>query len=291
MIKTAIIGASGYIGWRLLQSYREIFPDCIGTTFSQKVSSLHYLDLRSPDIRELRLVETGHKAVLIASAKPNISYCENETQSAYEVNVKGTIELARQAENIGLPVIFFSTDYVFEGITAPYADTDIPKPTTQYGQQKLAVEVALPKLVSNYLILRLSKIYGTQAQDGTLLNEISSKLASGSEIQMATDQLFCPTHIDDIVDVIHGLQKLGCQGILNLCNPHGISRYDIAILIADTMKANKSLIHPISLHDLPIMRSRPLDTRMFPSKVIMKIKPQFKSLQESILRISEGSVY
>ncbi|WP_175551211.1 SDR family oxidoreductase [Spirulina major] len=289
MIKTAIIGASGYIGWRLLQSYRNEFPDCIGTTFSQKIPTLHHFDIRCPDLHALNLIKTGHKAVLIASAKPNISFCENNQQLAYDVNVKGTLDLARQAEDLGLPIIFLSTDYVFEGTAAPYKDSDIPKPTTQYGLQKLTVEQELPSLVSNYLILRLSKVYGTQKKDGTLLDEVAKNFTSSSVMRMASDQLFCPTHIDDIIDVIHELQITSCGNkILNLCNPHGISRYEIAMLMADAMNADKNLVHSISLHDLPRMRSRPLDTRMSPSGIVAQIKPEFISTQQSILQVARA---
>ncbi|MEC4805594.1 MAG: SDR family oxidoreductase [Jaaginema sp. PMC 1079.18] len=290
MIKTAIIGASGYIGWNLLEAYRKEFPDCIGTTFSKNLPSLHPFDVRRPNLAALRLAETGHEAVLIASAKPNIVYCDNNPQLAYEVNVKGTLELVRQIEDIGLSVIFLSTDYVFEGVAAPYKDSDKPQPTTEYGRQKLTVETALPNLASNHLILRLSKIYGTKKGDRTLLNEISSKFVSGAEMQMATDQLFCPTHINDIIEVIHGLQALGNNGLFNLCNPQGISRYEIAMLIADAMKADKNLVHPVSLHDLPTMQSRPLDTRMYPSNIVMDIKPRFISIQQSVLQVAKAQV-
>lgn len=288
MIKTAVIGASGYIGSYFWKSYRTEFPNCVGTTFSKNASGLQKFDIRSPDLASLRLAETGHQAVLIASAHPNINYCENNRQDSYDVNVKGTLELGRQIEALDLSAIFLSTDYVFSGTSGPYDDCDKPQPTTEYGRQKALVEVELPKLVRKCLILRLSKVYGTQKGDGTLLDEIANKLASGSDIKMAKNQLFCPTHVNDIVEVVHSLQAIKFNGLLNLCSPQGWSRYDVAMLMAEAMQANRNQVHPISLHDLPGLHSRPLDTRMRPSKLVMEVKPQFTLLQQSISQIVQS---
>ena len=93
MIKTAIIGASGFIGSHLIKKYKSKYPDCIGTSFSSDVTNLLKFDLRNPNIKPLDLEQTGHKAVIITSFKANIPYCENEPRKAYEVNVEGILKL------------------------------------------------------------------------------------------------------------------------------------------------------------------------------------------------------
>lgn len=286
MLKTAVIGASGYVGSHLWRSYRSRFPDCIGTGFSAGHPELKPFDIRRPDIASLQLAESGHEAVLIAAAKPNIAYCENNKDAAYDVNVRGTLELARQAGKIGLTVIFLSSDYVFAGSSGPYADSDPVGPTTEYGRHKALVERELPALVEQYMVLRLSKIYGTRKGDKTLLDEMAGLLASHSEIRAANDQLFCPTCVDDLPKVIQGLQNRQVKGILNLCSPEGFSRHEIASALADAMRADRSLIKAISLHDLPSMASRPRDTRMRPSRLVMDICPNFTPLQQCIGKVA-----
>ena len=68
MIKTAVFGASGYIGSHLIKKYRSQYPDCIGTSFLSKNKDLTPFDIRNPNLNFLSLEKTGHKAAVIASA-------------------------------------------------------------------------------------------------------------------------------------------------------------------------------------------------------------------------------
>ena len=106
MIKTAIIGASGFIGSHLIKKYKSKYPDCIGTSFSSDVTNLLKFDLRNPNIKPLDLERAGHKAVIITSYKANIPYCENEPRKAYEVNVEGMLQLIKNLSQTSLKIIF-----------------------------------------------------------------------------------------------------------------------------------------------------------------------------------------
>ena len=223
-VKTAVIGDSGNVGRYLWRSYRRAYPDCVGTSFSHPGDGLTFFDIRKPDLAALRLEETGHQALAICSANPNVASCEQQKEAAYSVNVEGTLELIRQAGRTALQVIFFSTDYVFEGRQGPYDDDAPTRPTTEYGRQKVAVEKALPSLAKNWLILRLSKIFASEKGDRTLLDEIASSLAAGRVVRAARDQIFCPTHVDDLVQAVQGVQALGLKGVMNVAHPRRWSR-------------------------------------------------------------------
>lgn len=286
MIKTAVIGASGYVGRHLWKAYRLRFPDCLGTTFSAEHPQLKRFDIREPSLAALRLEDTGHQTVLIASARPNIAYCEQNKEAAYAVNVKGTLELARQVGRTRMQAIFLSSDYVFEGKAGPHDDGDPTQPTTEYGRQKAEVERELPSLAANFLVLRLSKIYGVHKGDKTLLDEMAGQLAGGREIRAARDQVFCPTNVEDLVRVIQQIQDHGLQGIVNVCSPERWSRCDIALALASAMQTDRSLVKPISLYDIPAMGGRPLDTSMKSSRLGRALQPRFVSLSDDIERVA-----
>lgn len=284
MIKTAVIGASGYVGRHLLESYRTKHPDCVGTSFSKSSPGLIPFDIREPDIRPLRLAETGHQAVLIASANPNIKYCEDHKSAAFAVNVKGTLELVRQLGRISLPVIFLSSDYVFPGDRGPHDDADPTLPSTEYGRHKKLVEDEIPRLAGRHLILRLSKIFGLQKGDGTLLDEMAGSLSAGRQVQAASDQFFCPTFVDDLVAAIHAVQERALNGVMNVSSPDVWSRHQIAVELARALKADAALVKKISLYDFPSMAGRPLDTSMACSRLRNETDVSFLPLKECIER-------
>jgi dTDP-4-dehydrorhamnose reductase len=284
MIKTAVIGASGYVGRHLLASYRTEHADCLGTSFSKAAPGLTPFDIREPDIRPLRLVETGHQAVLIASANPNIKYCEDEKSAAYAVNVTGTLELIRQLARTSLPVIFLSSDYVFPGDSGPHDDADATRPSTEYGRHKKVVEDELPRLAGRHIILRLSKIFGLKKGDGTLLDDMAGSLSAGRQVQAAADQFFCPTYVDDLVAAIHAVQARELNGVMNFSSPEIWSRHRIAAELARAMGADAGLVKKISLYDFPSMAGRPLNTSMACSRLQKETDVSFTPLQECIKR-------
>jgi dTDP-4-dehydrorhamnose reductase len=286
MIKTAIIGASGFIGSHLWRSYRQSFPDCVGTSFSRHAPGLTPFDIRQPDLAALRLEKTGHEAVLITSARPNVAFCEQQPSAALAVNVGGMLELIRQIGRTSMSVIFLSSDYVFEGTTGQYADNAAMSPTTEYGRQKALVERTIPSLIENFLILRLSKIYGLAKNDGTLLDDIARGLATNQEIKAAADQFFCPTEVTDLVRAIHAIQAHESRRVMNVCSPESWSRYGIACALADAMHLDASRINKVSLHDIPTMKDRPLNTTMIQSSMESNMTLSFADLRDSVRRVA-----
>lgn len=290
MIKTAVIGASGFVGRHLLRAYRRHFPDCVGTSFSNPDPALTPFDIRTPDLAALRLEETGHRAVVITSAKPNVEYCERERDAAHAVNVAGMLELIRQIGRTSLSVVFLSTDYVFEGTTGNYADDAPTRPTTEYGRQKAFVEKEIPSLSGSYLVVRLSKIFGLQKGDGTLLDDIAGNLAAGKEVKAAADQRFCPTEVTDLVAAIQRIQQSESNRVVNACAGEAWSRYEIAAALAGAMGLDAARVQRISLHDIPSMKDRPLNTSMVGSRLSDGSSLTFAPLRPAIARVAANWV-
>lgn len=281
--KTAIIGADGYIGKHLWTELKKFHPDTIGTTYRSNEKKLAYFDIRQADISPLRLEDNGYQAAIICAAKPNVGYCENNQSDSYDVNVRGTLELVRQLGETALQTVFLSTDYVFDGITGNYTDDSSQNPTTEYGRQKAQVEKTIPSLTDRYLIIRIGKIYGLEKGDGTLLDEIASSLASNKPIECAKDQVFCPLYIEDLINSVIEIQSKNQNGVLNLCGAEPWSRYEIAVALSKKMKIELNLVNEISLHDLPSMDGRPLNTTMkCRSHVVQELQKSFKPLSEAI---------
>lgn len=288
-IRTAVVGAGGFIGRRLLHFYRGRFPDCIGTARATAGTTLLHLDLADPalDASSLRLRETGHEAVIIAAACADVAFCERHPEESRAVNVDGTLRLVRQLGRSGMQIIFISSDYVFDGIAGGYEDETPTAPTTEYGRQKEAVEKALPDLVDDWLVVRFSKVYGLDRNDNSLLDEMAGRLARGKEVPAATDQEFTPTFVGDVVNAVHAVQAHRLRGVMNVCSPERVSRYEVARRLALAMGAPGELVRPMSLHDVPSMRGRPLITAMRAPR-LQALGLTFRPLQESIEAVARN---
>lgn len=287
-VKTAVIGASGYVGQHLLEAYRTKFPDCFGTSFAAGDPSLRHLDIREPKLDLLKLEQTGHRAILIAAAKPNVAYCEAHPDESYAVNVRGTLALIDQIAQTSMQVVFISSDYVFDGVAGSYTDDAPTNPITEYGRQKAEVERELPNRSDNWLVLRLSKIFGLEKGDGTLLDDLAQSLAAGRSVRVATDQRFSPTFITDLVAACLAIQSRGLRGIVNLCSSEASSRYGLAKKLAETMAIDTELVEPVLLHDLPGMDGRPLNTSMIPVRLGTEVGTKFTPLSDSIRRAADN---
>ncbi len=118
------------------------------------------LDLAKPD--QIREQIRAHRPDLIinAAAHTAVDQAESEPDAAFAINAIAPGILAQEAKALGIPLIHYSTDYVFDGSKpAPYTEADTPNPLSVYGQSKLAGEQAIAAAGGQYLILRTSWVY------------------------------------------------------------------------------------------------------------------------------------
>ena len=288
MIKTAVIGASGFIGHHLINKYRLKYPDCVGTSFSNNKTNLLKFDIKNPNIEPLNLERSGHKAVIIAAFKSNIFYCENEPSKAHEVNVDGMLQLIKNLSQTSLKIIFLSSEYVFDGIQGKYNDDHPRNPRTVYGKHKKIIEDKIKNLTDNFLVLRLSKNYGLETGDKTILDEAANLLNQKKEVLAACDQYFNPTFVDDLVQSIINIQEKDLKGYINVCSPETWSRFEMQIQLAQIMNKDINLIKKIKLYDIPEMKGRPLNTSMVCNRLNQDTQSVFISLKDAISRVANN---
>jgi dTDP-4-dehydrorhamnose reductase len=180
-----VTGAGGQLGAALL----EAFPGARGLTRAE-------WDVSLPPPADLGEVDL----VLHAAAWTNVDGAEDDPQSAAAVNVGGTQNVA----DLGAPLVYFSTDYVFDGTKrAPYIESDPPAPQSAYGRTKLHGEAAAG---DGAWIVRSSWLFGWS---GT--NFVRTMLRLGEErgeVAVVDDQRGCPTYVGHLADAVHDLVRL-----------------------------------------------------------------------------------
>lgn len=273
-----MVGASGFVGNQLWRNFCRQAGPCVGTSHARSAPGLQPFDLRQ-DPAPLPLQD--HQAVLIAAARPLVGDCQSRPIETREVNVTGTLRLAAYWAARGLKIIFLSSDYVFDGQAGGYDDAARPNPGTEYGRQKAEVEQALPGLTADWLVLRLSKVYGLNKGDGTLLDELGSRLAADETVRVASDQFFSPTLVEDVAQAAWAARHL--TGVVNLCAPESASRFQLARALQQGL--GRGQVEEICLHDIPSMQGRPLNTSLRPLRLQQEIGMSFQSLSQSLATV------
>lgn len=287
--KTAVIGASGFIGSAFLSVYQQRYPDIIGTTRKPGGISDILFDLVVPEIEPLKLAETGHKEALILAAITKIDRCETDNALTRKVNVDGTLELIRQLVTKGIKPVFFSSDYVFDGMDGNYADDAPTNPITEYGRQKAVVESKIGEIAGgNYLVVRLGKVFSLEKGDNSLFDEMARILASGGIVKAAFDQLFSPILISDVIKAVIYLQANKVTGIVNVCSPETWARYNMAIKLAKDMGIDTHRVHSLSLDELGFKSKRPQNTGMVPKRLLTEGKITFTPISQCIKQVADN---
>lgn len=282
MSRTAIIGAEGFIGSFLFETFGKTDADILGTTHKSSSGKLVPLDLRAPDISALDLKRRGIESAIVAAGITSVVKCEEDPDGTSAVNVIGTIELLRKLDELGLHVVFLSSDYVFSGYTPPFQDDSVPAPETQYGKQKRRVELAVENL--NVCIVRLSRVYSMDVGQRHFLADLFDRIRRGGSHVMAEDQRFRPTPIDEIARALTAIQASRLRGAINVCSRETWSRYEIGVAMGNLIE-NAGTISKARLRDLVLNLLLPMDTSMECKRLNEVLGMTLRCLSEDLTKI------
>jgi dTDP-4-dehydrorhamnose reductase len=164
------------------------------------------LDLTAPETVRLALSAATPAMVVHAAAYTAVDEAERDPAKADLVNRIGARAVAEAARDLGLPVIYLSTDYVFDGTkTAAYVEEDPVAPANAYGASKLAGEQAVSVATEDHVILRTAWVYGLYGRN--FVRTMLTLAESRNEVSVVDDQHGCPTYAPDIAVAIIGIAR------------------------------------------------------------------------------------
>ena len=251
-----IVGASGLVGRALL---REFNPHCptIGTFCRQEAPGLVHLDLRDPDEVRFLLRRLRPEAVLCPAAEPNVEVCEIDPEGTRQVNVEGLANLIEATAELGAFLVYFSTEYVFDGTQGPYSENDACNPLNEYGRQKLDCERMIATKLSKHIIGRISGVYDWERQKKNFVARLIACLASGQPLRVPSDQMITPTYAPNLARVVRELVQSRQQGLFHLAGSVPLLRTEFARLVASIFELDASLIVPVPTSQLGLRAARP----------------------------------
>jgi dTDP-4-dehydrorhamnose reductase len=167
------------------------------------------------DIRDAEAVRTAVHAfapdcILHCAAYTNVDGAEADEGAAEAVNVLGTRNVVQAVRGTHTMVVYFSTDYVFDGAKGtPYVESDSPSPLNAYGRTKLAGEQEVLGWVHG-IVVRTSWLFSETGHNfvKTILSAAQGRAGTGEPLRVVDDQVGCPTyagHLAAAVDEALGL--------------------------------------------------------------------------------------
>lgn len=227
--RVAVIGATGYIGTGVFQALEHLYPGLIGTSHTRL--SLHpQLDVTNDE--EVRDFMQQHQpdVIVYASGQANPAQAEDNPGLTYDLNVNA-IRKINQYFNGRL--IYFSSDYVFDGENAPYTPDSAKNPLNFYGRTKDIGEQEVLSRPDN-VVIRLSLVYGGGPSPRDFLTRVVGALNEGKRYDAEAEQLRYPISLDDVEDLVLTALSENRSGVLQLNGPDAVTRYIWARLIAKT---------------------------------------------------------
>src|SRR5262245_45926516 len=217
-----VTGASGFIGRQFMETFRGHVV--AGLRCSRSKPGLIKLDLKD-SIALLGCIENLRPEVVIhCAARPSVDWCELNPDEARSINLSPVKLLAEKCARLGVKVVFLSTDYVFDGASGPYTETDETNPINVYGRLKLEAEQAITSWTDDYLIVRTTNVYGFDPESKNFLMALLPKLARGERVRVAIDQFGNPTMVKDLCSVVKELISRECVGTFHVAGPDLVNR-------------------------------------------------------------------
>ncbi len=201
-----VVGANGMLGQDLLAALGE------------RGRGVDLPDIDITDMRSVQQVLTALKprVVVNCAAYTDVDGCEDNEETAMQVNGEGVAFLAMITREIGAKLVQVGTDYVFDGAKgAPYVEVDLQKPLNVYGESKLAGELNVDINPDN-LLVRTQWLYGLHGK-----NFVETMLRLGREksvLSVVDDQVGSPTWTVDLAKGIIALIEKDCRGVYHCAN-------------------------------------------------------------------------
>jgi dTDP-4-dehydrorhamnose reductase len=274
MKRVLICGSNGLFGQRLAMMLgHETAYEVLNTSHHRLfVLDRHLFDYTQLDITnksDVKSLVTSFRPDIIvnAAAMTNVDACETQRELAWKVNVVGVENLVEVARRIDCLLIHISTDYVFDGRSGPYKETDRVNPINYYGKTKLAGENVILAGGISSTILRTIVVYGTgiNVKNNFALWVINS-LREGKNIRCVDDQVGNPTHVGDLAASVLNVIERECPGLYHIGGADAVSRNEFAVKAAEVFGLDSSLIQTAKSNELHQTAQRPMVTSLVTAK-------------------------
>ena len=257
-MRILVTGVKGQLGYDVVQEGKKRGLGIFGT-------DVHNMDItNSVQVEEMI---NGYKpdVIIHCAAYTAVDSAEDNRERCYKINVDGTRNIAAVCGKLNIPLMYFSTDYIFDGQGVNFwRENDLKQPLNVYGQTKYEGELVVQELVQKYFILRISWVFGVNGN-----NFIKTMLRLGKErgaVGVVADQIGSPTYTYDLAKLIFDMIQTDKYGVYHVTNDGLCSWYEFACEIFKQAGMDVK-ITPLTTDQYPAKAVRPFNSRMSKDKL------------------------
>jgi dTDP-4-dehydrorhamnose reductase len=294
-MKILLTGKEGQVGFALHKKLASL-GEVIATNRQE-------LDLGNPEAIKTFIDKIKPDIIINPAAYTEVDKAESEKSLAHQINAVAPKVLAEKASELHIPIIHFSTDYVFDGLKdEPYVETDEANPQSVYGQAKWEGEEAV-RHHKKHIIVRTSWVYGSHGQN--FLKTILKLIQEKSSLNVVSDQIGTPTSSELLADVTYKIVKAILNnpnfkdfGTYHVTSMGGTDWFHYACFIVDEaiclgLKTSMTSqdIKPISSDLYPTIAKRPMNSRLNTTKITKAFMLELPHWEEEVKKVLKEIIH
>lgn len=251
-MRLLVTGYKGQLGYDIVQESKKRNIEAIGVDIED-------MDItNTQQVREI-ILKGNYDAIIHCAAWTAVDKAEDEREACRKVNVEGTRNIANVCQELDIPLMYFSTDYVFDGEGNEYwQEYEERKPLNYYGITKYESELLVEQL-KKYFIIRTSWVFGINGN-----NFIKTMLHLGrtnGKVNVVDDQIGSPTYTYDLAKLVVDMVQTNKYGIYHATNEGICSWYEFACEIFKQAGLDVK-VNPVSSDTFPAKAKRPHNSRL-----------------------------
>lgn len=272
-MKVLVTGVKGQLGYDVVNELKKRNHEPIGVDIDE-------MDITDREAVESVLKDINPEAVIHCAAWTAVDAAEDEDKReiVHKVNALGTEYIATVCKELDIPMMYISTDYVFNGQgEEPWKpDCKDYAPLSVYGQTKLDGELAVSGLLSKFFIVRIAWVFGLNGKNfiKTMLNVGKTR----DKLTVVCDQIGTPTYTYDLARLLVDMIETDKYGYYHATNEGGyISWYDFTVEIFrqacalghEEYSPERLTVAPVTTEEYGISKAaRPFNSRLDKSKLV-----------------------